>query len=224
MNLTYDLTMHFQDELHRPAFPYKFKIKCAGCPNDCVASIARADLSVIGTWRGDIQIDQAEVKAAAKAGLDIQKDVCGNCPTKCMDFDGTTLKIDNENCVKCMHCINVMPKALRPGKDRGATLLLGSKAPIVEGALLSSVIVPFIKLEPPYQELKDLLEKIWEFWGEHGKNRERVGELVQRVGLGNFIEAIELVPQPEMIAHPRENPFIFYEEYFEEEEEGQEEK
>jgi sulfite reductase alpha subunit len=224
MNLTYDLTMHFQDELHRPAFPYKFKIKCAGCPNDCVASIARADFSIIGTWRDDIQIDQAEVKAAAKAGLDIQKDVCGNCPTKCMDWDGTTLKIDNENCVKCMHCINAMPKALRPGKDRGATILLGSKAPIVEGALLSSVIVPFIKIEPPYRELKDLLGKIWEFWGEHGKNRERVGELVQRVGLGNFIEAIELTPQPEMVAQPRENPFIFYEEYFEEEEEGPQEK
>ena len=35
----------YQDELHRPSFPYKFKIKIAGCPNDCVASIARSDLS-----------------------------------------------------------------------------------------------------------------------------------------------------------------------------------
>src|SRR4030042_859696 len=41
---TQDVTQHYQDELHRPAFPYKFKIKSAGCPNDCVASIARADL------------------------------------------------------------------------------------------------------------------------------------------------------------------------------------
>ena len=115
-----------------------------------------------------------------------------------------------------MHCINAMPKALRPGKDRGATILLGAKAPIVEGALLSSVLVPFIKLEPPYEELKDLVERIWDFWGEHGKNRERVGELIQRVGLGNFLEAIDVEPIPEMVAHPRENPYIFYEEYFEE--------
>jgi sulfite reductase alpha subunit len=222
MHLTHDLTMHFQDELHRPAFPYKFKIKCAGCPNDCVASVARADLSIIGTWRDDIQIDQAQVKAYAQSGLDIEKDVCRNCPTKCIDWDGTRLKIADEDCVKCMHCINAMPKALRPGKDRGATILLGSKAPIVEGALLSSVLVPFMKLEPPYEELKDLVERIWEVWGEHGKNRERVGELVQRVGLGNFLEAIDVAPVPEMVAHPRENPFIFYEEYFEEEgEEGE---
>ncbi len=223
LHLCNDLTQQFQDELHRPAFSYKFKIKCAGCPNDCVASVARADMSIIGTWRDNIRIDQAAVKAYADGGLNIEKDVCGRCPTRCIEWDGRRLSIDNSNCVKCMHCINVMTKALRPGTDRGATILLGAKAPIVEGALLSSVLVPFMKLEPPYQELKDLIGRIWEFWGEHGKNRERTGELMQRVGLGNFLEAIGVEPVPEMVAHPRENPFIFYEEYFEEEEDGQEE-
>ena len=105
----------------------------------------------------------------------------------------------------------------------GATLLIGSKSPIVEGALLSSVLVPFIKLAPPYDDLKDLIERIWDVWGEHGKNRERVGEFMQRVGLGNFLEEIEVDPIPEMIAHPRENPYIFFEEYFEEGDEEEEE-
>ncbi len=224
MAFTHDLTMTFQDELHRPFFPYKFKFKSSGCPNDCVASIARADMSFIGTWRDDIQIDQTAVKEYADSGMDIQSDVCNNCPTRCMSWDGSTLDIDNSNCVKCMHCINVMTKALTPGKDRGATVLLGSKAPILEGAILSSVLIPFIKIEPPYDEIKELTEKIWDFWGEHGKNRERVGELIQRVGLGNFLEAIELEPIPEMIAHPRENPYIFFEEYFEEGDEDEEEE
>ena len=223
MGLTQELTMHFQDELHRPAFPYKFKIKSAGCPNDCVASIARSDMSIIGTWRDDIRIDQAEVKACVDDGMNVERDICGNCPTKCMEWDGSELKIDNSNCVKCMHCINAMPKALRPGVDTGATILLGSKAPIVEGALLSSVLVPFMKIVPPYDDLKDLLERIWDFWGEYGKARERTGELMQRVGLGNFLEAIEVDPLPQMIAHPRENPYIFYEEYFEEGDDDEEE-
>lgn len=224
MDLTYDLTQHWQDELHRPAFPYKFKIKCAGCPNDCVASVARADMSIIGTWRDEIQIDQDEVRAAANNGVDIEKDVCRNCPTFCIEWDGNELTIDDSNCVKCMHCINVLHKALKPGNDRGATILLGSKAPIVEGALLSSVLVPFAKLEPPYDDLKDLVERIWDFWGEYGKNRERVGELMQRVGLGNFLEAIEVEPVPEMVAYPRDNPYVFYEEYYEEDEEEEEEE
>ncbi len=208
--LTDDLTRQYQDELHRPAFPYKFKIKCAGCPNDCVASIARADLSIIGTWRDDIRIDAAAVKAYADAKLDIQKLVCDKCPSRCMEWDGKALKIDNANCVRCMHCINVMPKALRPGTDRGAVLLIGSKAPIVEGALLSSVLVPFMKLEPPYKPLKDLIDNLWEFWGEYGKGRERIGELIQRVGLANFLESVGVELTPDQIAHPRENPYVFY--------------
>ncbi len=217
--------MHYQDELHRPAFPYKWKFKMSGCPNDCVASIARADMSIIGTWRDAIRMDTKAVTEYAKSGMNIQRDVVGNCPAKCMEWDGEKLTIDNKACRKCMHCINVMPKALRPGKDKGATILIGSKAPIVEGALLSSVLVPFIKLEEPYTELIELVDAIHEVWSEEGKNRERVGEFIQRVGLGNFLEAIGVEPIPQMVAHPRENPYVFYEEYFEEdgEEESEEE-
>ncbi|MHC4077211.1 MAG: dissimilatory-type sulfite reductase subunit alpha [Planctomycetota bacterium] len=212
MHVCNDLTQTFQDELHRPAFPYKFKFKFAGCPNDCVASVARADLSVIGTWRDEIQVNQAEVLKYAESGeIDVQQDVTKRCPTGCMEWDGKELTIDDENCVKCMHCINVLNKALAPGKDRGAAILLGGKAPIIGGALLSSVLVPFVKMEPPYEDLKELSEAIWELWGEHGNNRERVGEFIQRIGLGNFLEQIGLEPVPEMVIHPRTNPYVFLE-------------
>jgi sulfite reductase alpha subunit len=214
--MCYDLTMTYQDELHRPFFPYKWKFKMAGCPNDCVASIARSDMAIIGTWRDAIQIDQDAVREYADAGKDIMSDVINNCPTRCMQFDGKQIGINNKECNRCMHCINVMPKALRPGKDRGATVLIGSKAPIVQGAQLASVLIPFWKAEPPYQDLKDLCEKIWDFWGEYGKSRERVGELIQRVGMGNFLEEIEVEPSPFMVSQPRDNPYIFYEEYLEE--------
>lgn len=226
MKLTYFLTMHYQDELHRPAFPYKWKFKMAGCPNDCVASIARADMSIIGTWRDEIKMDKDAVTQYANSGLNIQRDVVGNCPGKCMEWNGKDLVIDNKACRKCMHCINVMPKALSPGDDKGACILIGSKAPIVEGALLSSVLVPFIKLEEPYEDLIELVDAIHDLWCEEGKARERVGEFIQRVGLGNFLEAIGLEPIPQMVAHPRENPYVFYDEYLEEgdEEEAEVEK
>ena len=226
MGLTYALTQHFQDELHRPAFPYKFKFKMSGCPNDCVASVARADMSIIGTWRDDIRVDGEEVSKYVLGGLDIVNDVLMQCPTRCMTWKPFKLEIDNENCVKCMHCINVMPKALRPGVDKGATIMLGSKAPILEGALLSMVLVPFIKLETDddFEKLYDLTEKIWELWDEYGKNRERVGELMFRLGVGNFLEALEIEPIPQMILHPRENPYVFYEEYFEDDDDDDEDE
>ena len=210
MGFCYEITRHFQDELHRPAFPYKFKIKASGCPNDCVASIARADLSVIGNWRDSIQVDADCVERYAAEGLDISSDVVRQCPGRCIYWNGTTLSIQDEDCLHCMHCINVMPKALRLGKVRGATILLGAKAPLKEGAQLSSVLVPFIKMEEPFDDIKQLLEAIWDVWCEEGKSRERVGEFVLRVGLGNFLDAIGLDPNPAMVAHPRENQFIFY--------------
>ena len=221
MGLCHDLTMTYQDELHRPMFPYKFKFKMAGCPNDCVASVARADMSIIGTWRDEIQQDDAEVAKYVADGLDIEKVVIRNCPGRCMEWEGGKLEIDNSLCRKCMHCINVMPKALAPGKDRGATILIGSKAPIVEGALLSSVLVPFWKPEGDYEDLKELTEALWDVWSEEGKNRERIGEFIQRVGLGNFLEAVGLEPEAEMVAHPRENPYVFYEEDEDEEDEDE---
>ncbi len=225
--LCYDLTMTYQDELHRPAFPYKFKFKISGCPNDCVAAIARADFSIIGTWIDDIRIDQEAVKAYVGGELkpnagahsdrdwgpfDIQKEVIDLCPTQCMSWDGNKLTINNKECIRCMHCINVMPEALRPGTDTGATILMGAKAPILEGAQLSTVMIPFIRLEPPYDELKEIVDNVWMFWMEEGKNRERLGELMQRVGLANFVEIVKLKHIPQMIREPRSNPYVFWKE------------
>ncbi len=210
LDLCYNLTMSFQDEIHRPMFPYKFKIKISACPNDCVASIARSDFSIIGTWKGNIGIDQTEVKAYAESGLDIQKEVLNLCPTRCMELEGNILKIYDEDCTRCMHCINIMPKALRPGDERGATILVGGKAPIVEGALMSWVLVPFMKLEPPYDELKNLILKIQDWWSENGKSRERLGELIKRLGMRPFLKAMDLPAAPQMVKAPRTNPYVFF--------------
>jgi sulfite reductase alpha subunit len=211
MKICHQITNDFQDELHRPAFPYKWKFKFSGCPNDCVASIARSDCSMMGTWKGDIQMDQAEVAKYAAGDLDMRADVTSRCPTSCMSWDGKELQIDNANCVRCMHCINAMPKALAPGKERGCTILIGGKAPIIGGALLAAVMVPFVDIENDLADVEEVIEEMWDLWGEHGKNRERIGEFVQRVGLGNFLEQVGLDPVPEMVIQPRTNPYIFFE-------------
>jgi len=205
----YQVTMEFQNELHRPMFPYKFKIKFAGCPNDCVASIARSDFAVIGTWRDNIKIDQDAVKEYANQ-IDIQAEVVDLCPTKCMSWDGNELSIDNSNCVRCMHCINKMPKALAPGDDRGATILIGGKAPMLEGAILGWVFVPFMKMEPPYDEMKDIISNLWEWWDEYGKFRERIGETIWRLGMSEALSVAGVEATPYHIKEPRNNPFMYF--------------
>jgi len=225
--LCYDLTMEYQDELHRPAFPYKFKFKFDGCPNGCVASIARSDMSFIGTWKDDIKIDQEAVaayvggefppNAGAHAGrdwgaFDIQKEVVALCPTQAMKYEDGKLAINTKDCVRCMHCINTMPRALRIGDERGLSILVGAKAPILDGAQMGSLLVPFIKCEEPYDEIKEIIEKVWDWWMEEGKNRERLGELIKRQGYQRMLEMTELDPDPRMVSEPRSNPYIFWKE------------
>jgi sulfite reductase alpha subunit len=226
--LCYDLTQEYQDELHRPAFPYKFKFKFDGCPNCCVASIARADLSFIGTWKDDIKIDQEAVQAYIGGeflpnggshkgrdwgAFDIEKEVINLCPTQCMWMEDGKLMIDNRECTRCMHCLNVMPRALRIGDERGCSILAGAKAPILDGAQMGTLIVPFVPVEEPYTEIKEnVIEPIWDWWMEEGKNRERLGELMKRQGLQRMIEVLGVDPDPRMVQEPRSNPYIFWKE------------
>jgi sulfite reductase alpha subunit len=212
LDICSNLTQEFQDEIHRPRWPYKFKIKISGCPNDGVAAIARADFTIIGTWRDTLRIDQDEVRRYVKNGLDIKRIVTDKCPTKALDWDEKAQKLNLRaaDCVRCMHCINKMCKAIRPGLERGATILIGGKAPIIKGAYLSWVLVPFMKMEPPYDEVKELLRKIWDWWDENGRSRERIAELIERMGLKTFLRAVDLKPLPQMVYKPRANPYVFF--------------
>ncbi|HQU16712.1 MAG: dissimilatory-type sulfite reductase subunit alpha [Chromatiales bacterium 21-64-14] len=203
----------FVDDLHRPALPYKFKFKFSGCPNDCMNSIQRSDMAVIGTWRDDIQVKQDEVKnfVHGHGRQYVVDNVISRCPTRALSLmDDDSLRVDNRNCVRCMHCINVMTKALSPGKDRGVTILAGGKRTLKIGDLMGAVIVPFMKLESDddYVRIVELAQHIIEFWADNGLEHERCGEMIERIGLANFLEGVGLAPDPNMLSHPRTNSFI----------------
>jgi len=207
------LMNNFTDDVHRPALPYKFKFKVSGCPNDCQNAIERSDFAVIGTWRDDMKVDQEEVKAfVAKKGRQYVVDnVTSRCPSECMTLnDDDTLTIDNGNCVRCMHCLNVMNKALTPGDDRGVTILVGGKRTLKIGDLMGTVLVPFKKMDTmeDYEEIIELAEEIIDFWAENGLEHERCGEMIERIGLVNFLEGIGVEVDPNMISLPRQSSYV----------------
>jgi len=212
MDIIRDLTLQYQAEIHRPAWPYKFKVKVSGCPNDCAAASARSDLAVIGVWRDSIRIDNTAVRKEVDGGYDIFNRVVRKCPSEALTWDQKkgALTVSAEDCVHCMHCVNMMPNAISIGRERGATLLIGGKATVVKGSMIGWILVPFMKMEPPYAELKDLFYKMTEWWAENAKNRERIGELIDRLGYSTFLEAIGLKPLPQMVRAPRSNPYIFW--------------
>jgi sulfite reductase alpha subunit len=218
------------DDMHRPALPYKFKFKFSGCGNDCVNAIQRSDMATLGTWRDNMQVNEGLVKAwVAKNGkTELVNQVIGMCPTKALTLkkigtaskaDGMVavavdnddcMEIDNHNCVRCMHCLNVIPGGLLPGKDRGVTILVGGKGVLKIGATLGTVVIPFMKLESDedFEKLNDLARSILDFFAENALEHERTGEMIDRIGLVNFLDGIGLEIDPNMIASPRTNPYV----------------
>lgn len=220
----------FLDDIHRPSLPYKFKFKFSGCPNDCMNSIQRSDMAIIGTWRDNIQTDETLVrKYFDQHGMnDLVNDVVSRCPTKAIQIknasdvrtdaaissvkinDTQALEIDNRDCVRCMHCINVITGGLAPGKDKGATILVGGKRTLKIGDLMGTVVVPFMKLETDedMEKLVELGQKIIDFFAENALEHERTGEMIERIGLVNFLEALEIDVDANMVACPRTNPYV----------------
>jgi len=210
------LVNNFTDDVHRPALPYKFKFKVSGCPNDCQNAIERADMAIIGTWRDDMKVDQQEVRkyieARGENGRQYYLDnVISRCPTNSLTLnDDNTLTVDNHNCVRCMHCLNVMPKALHPGDDQGVTILVGGKRTLKIGGLMGTVILPFKRMdtEEDFESLVELAEEMIDFWAENGLEHERTGEMIERIGLVNYLEGIGVEVDPNMVGHPRESSYI----------------
>ncbi|MDP2828532.1 MAG: dissimilatory-type sulfite reductase subunit alpha [Sulfuricellaceae bacterium] len=234
------------DDMHRPALPYKFKFKFSGCPNDCVNAIQRSDMATIGTWRDNIRVDEAIARDYMKShGMDkLVNDVISKCPTRAITLrnkadavggdsvstvavdDQHVMQIENHDCVRCMHCLNVMPGALLPGNDKGVTILVGGKSVLKIGATMGTVVIPFMKMESDedFEKLNELSRNILDFFAENALEHERTGEMIERIGLVNFLEGLDIEIDPSMISHPRSNPYVRMDDWEEEAEKWNERK
>jgi dissimilatory sulfite reductase (desulfoviridin) alpha/beta subunit len=115
-----------------------------------------------------MKVDQDEVKAyvARKGRKYVIDNVVTRCPTNALSLnDDDTLDVDNKSCVRCMHCLNVMPACLSPGDDKGVSILIGGKRTLKIGDLFGTVVVPFMSLESEqdYERLVEIAEETIDF-------------------------------------------------------------
>jgi sulfite reductase alpha subunit len=162
----------------------------------------------------------------ADKGMDYVVDnITSRCPTQCMKVESdTSLTIDNKNCVKCMHCLNVtsplthkyitkdMPTEaiLATGDDKGVTICMGGKRTLKIGDLVCTVVVPFMKLESEddYEAIEELAGEVIDFFAENALEHERTGEMIERIGIVNFMEGIGLDVNPNMVDSPRYMSYV----------------
>ena len=224
----------FLDDMHRPALPYKLKFKVSGCANDCMNSVQRADCATIGTWRDDIKINQDLWKALVEdKGMDYVVDnITSRCPTSAMKVNAdNSLTIDNKNCVKCMHCLNVtsplthkyiakgdVEPILATGDDKGVMIIMGGKRTLKIGDLFGSVVVPFMKMDTAddLEAIEDLAGEVVDFFAENALEHERTGEMIERIGVVNFLEGIGIKVDPNMINETRTSSYVRMDDWDEE--------
>jgi dissimilatory sulfite reductase alpha subunit len=73
--------------------------------------------------------------------------------------------------------------------------------------------VPFIQAEEPYDEIKEVIESIWDWWMEEGKNRERLGETIKRLTFQKLLEVTGITAVAQHVQEPRTNPYIYWNEH-----------
>jgi Dissimilatory sulfite reductase (desulfoviridin), alpha and beta subunits len=189
-------------------------------------SIERSDMAIIGTWRDDIKINQdLWKKMVADKGMDYVVDnITSRCPTSAMTVNAdTSLTIDNKNCVKCMHCLNVtsplthkyiakgdVEPILATGDDKGVTVCMGGKRTLKIGDLFGTVVIPFMKLETAddYEKIEDFAGECIDFFAENALEHERTGEMIERIGIVNFLEGVGLNVDPNMVDSPRYMSYV----------------
>jgi sulfite reductase alpha subunit len=90
------------------------------------------------------------------------------------------------------------------------TVLIGGKKTLKIGDLMGTVVVPFLRLETDedYEKLLDLARRVVDFFIENALEHERTGEMIERIGLVNFLEGIGVELDPNMVNHPRTNSYI----------------
>lgn len=147
--------------------PSKFKITFAGCPTDCVRAKG-ADLGFVG--RIQVALDQESCRG------------CLMCVDACREGAITSDEqgmpvVDRQRCVGCAQCVRACPAGALRGEAVGLDVYVGGKhgrhpRPATRVATMY-----------PEDDALELIRRVITWYREHGRHRERLGSVVDRLGI-----------------------------------------
>jgi dissimilatory sulfite reductase alpha subunit len=65
-----------------------------------------------------------------------------------------------------------------------------------------------LESDEDFEKLNEMARNVLDFFAENALEHERTGEMIDRIGLVNFLEGIGVEIDPNMILHPRTNPYF----------------
>lgn len=154
--------------------PHKFKMSVTGCRNNC-AKATENDIGIMGgvepRW---------------------QKSECFNCgacvyvcPVAAISVVEEDYRIDREKCVNCGACISSCPNAAWTAARRGYTVWVGGT--MGTRPRMATKIPGIVAAK---DDLFALIERIVGYYRANGRERERFGRTLDRIGVESALAEI----------------------------------
>jgi len=172
-NLAYMIDKKYFGE----AVPKKLKIAVTGCPSACVRP-QENDFGVMGTVKPEILEENC-------VGCKRCEKVCKVGAIKVLEDKAS---IDTEKCILCGACIAACRKDALRAEKTGCTIFVGGKAgrQPKQGTKILELV--------DEEQLFSVLEKTFEYYRSEGLDGERLGELLERLGIEKYLNTVGCAP------------------------------
>ncbi len=172
-NLAYMIDKKYFGE----AVPKKLKIAVTGCPSACVRP-QENDFGVMGTVKPEILEENC-------VGCKRCEKVCKVGAIKVLEDKAC---IDTEKCILCGACIAACRKDALRAEKTGCTIFVGGKAgrQPKQGTKILELV--------DEEQLFSVLEKTFEYYRSEGLDGERLGELLERLGIEKYLNTVVCAP------------------------------
>lgn len=190
----------FNEYAKYPTFPHKFKVKMSGCPLDCGRVTQKADLGIVGSWDGAPTVREDVI---SKLEEDALEEIVSSCPTRAIERTDGGISINGEDCTQCMMCIRKGRGAIAPGERKKFLIYVGGKLRGKKGPMSAKLLTRVDSLNDAF----DLLEKVVDGWSEHAARKERLGDMIFRLGMKGFLDLIGMKPEALNVKDLRTNVF-----------------
>lgn len=149
--------------------PYKFKIAVTGCPASCL-KVQENDFGIMG-FSEPVFVEENCVmcRLCEKA-----------CGSSAITIENGSLYLDMHKCVSCGSCISACPRDAMQTRSEGFTIFVGGKVgkkPRMGDMLLRT---------PDEGTVFSILEKAIAYYRENALEGERLGDVIDRLGIGSF--------------------------------------